>query len=141
MRTTQDYETQAGFMGDPPGTGWVGFAAVMLGLAGVWNFIDGILAISSAHIYIDNANYIFSDLNTWGWIVLILGILQAVAAFGLLNGSEWARWFGIIVAGINAIGQLAFVDAYPFWALAMFSVDILIIYALTVYAGSRLRVQ
>jgi hypothetical protein len=141
MRTTQDYETQAGFMGDPPGTGWVGFAAVMLGLAGVWNFIDGILAISSAHIYVDNANYIFSDLNTWGWIVLILDILQAVAAFGLLNGSEWARWFGIIVAGINAIGQLAFVDAYPFWALAMFSVDILIIYALTVYAGSRLRVQ
>jgi hypothetical protein len=141
MKTTQDYETQAGFMGDPPGTGWVGFAAVMLGLAGVWNFIDGILAISSSNIYTDNAHYVFSSLHTWGWIVLILGILQAVAAFGLLNGSEWARWFGIIVAGINAIGQLAFMDAYPFWALAMFSVDILIIYALTVYAGSRLRVQ
>jgi hypothetical protein len=141
MRTTQDYESQAGFMGDPPGTGWVGFAAVMLGLAGAWNFIDGILAVSSSHIYTDNAHYVFSDLNTWGWIVMILGILQAVAAFALLNGSEWARWFGIIVAGVNAIGQLAFADAYPFWALAMFAVDILIIYALTVYAGSRLRVQ
>jgi hypothetical protein len=139
MRTTQDDETQTGYVGDPPGVGWVGFAAVLLGLAGAWNFIEGILAISSAHIYTDNAHYVFSDLRTWGWIVTIFGIIQAIAAFSLLNGSEWARWFGIIVASLNAIGQLMFVDAYPWWALAMFSLDILIIYALTVYAGKRLR--
>ena len=55
-----------------------------------------------------------------------------------LSGSEFARWFGIAAAGVNAIGQLLFVQAYPFWSLALFSMDILIIYGLAMYAGSRM---
>jgi hypothetical protein len=144
MKTTQDYELQANYAAgvdydETKGVGWVVFAAVLLGLAGIWNFIDGILAISSSHVYVANAHYVFSDLNTWGWIVLILGCLEGFAAFTLLTGSELARWFGIAVAGVNAIGQLAFVPAYPWWSIAMFAVDILIIYGLAVYGGSRLR--
>jgi hypothetical protein len=145
MRTTQDYDVGArdysAMGGDPtpPGAGWVTFAAVMLGLTGLWNLFDGIAAISSAHVLVGNANYVFSDLNTWGWIVLILGIIQGIAGLTLLTGSEFGRWFGIVAAGLNAIGQLLYVPVYPFWALAMFSVDVLIIYALAVYGGSRLR--
>jgi hypothetical protein len=111
----------------------------MLGLSGLWNFIEGIAAISNAHVYVANANYVFSDLNTWGWIVLVLGALQGFAAFAVLTGSEIGRWFGVAVAGVNAIGQLMFLPAYPLWALAMFSVDMLIIYGLAVYGGKRLR--
>ena len=81
----------------------------------------------------------FSDLNTWGWIILVLGVLQLIASFAIVSGSEWARWFGIVVAGINAIGQLHFVSANPFWAMALFAVDILIIYGLAVYGGKRLK--
>jgi len=124
---------------EPSGTGWIVFATVMLGFAGLWNVIDGIAAISSAHVYVADARYVFGDLNTWGWIVMFLGIFQLLAALVLMSGSEWARWFGILVAGLNAIGQLGFVPAYPWWALAMFSVDVLIIYGLAVYGGSRLR--
>ena len=123
----------------PPGVGWVTFSAVMLGVAGVWNAIDGILAIADSRVYTDHATLVFSSLNTWGWIVLILGILQLLAAGALVGGSELARWFGISVAGLNAIGQLLFVPVYPWWALAMFTLDILIIYGLAVYAGARLR--
>jgi hypothetical protein len=143
MRTTQDYDVGArdysAMGGDPSGAGWVTFAAVMLGLTGLWNLFDGIAAISSAHVLVGNANYVFSDLKTWGWIVLILGIFQGLAGLSLFSGSEWARWFGIASASVNAIGQLAFVPAYPVWGLAMFAVDILIIYALAVHAGARLR--
>lgn len=143
MRTTQDYgrsyTAAPALEGEPAGIGWVVFAAVMLGLAGLWNVIDGIAAISNAHVYVANANYVFSDLKTWGWIILCLGIVQLLAAFMLLSGSEFARWFGIASAGVNAIGQLMFVPAYPWWALTMFSVDVLIIYALAVYGGARLR--
>jgi hypothetical protein len=145
MRTTQDYDVGArdySAMGGEPapsGAGWVTFAAVLLGLTGLWNIFDGIAAISSAHVLVGNANYVFSDLHTWGWIVLILGIIQGLAALSLFSGSEWARWFGIASASVNAIGQLAFVPAYPVWGLAMFAVDILIIYALAVHAGARLR--
>ena len=71
--------------------------------------------------------------------VLILGIIQLIAAGFLIGGSEFARWFGIGAAGLNAIGQLLFVPVYPWWATAMFTLDVLIIYGLVVYAGSRLR--
>ena len=144
MRTAQDYELQGQYtpasdIDIPRGSGWVTFAAVMLGVAGVWNAIDGILAIADSRVYTGHAVLVFSSLSTWGWIVLILGILQLLAAGALVGGSELARWFGISVAGLNAIGQLLFVPVYPWWAIAMFTLDILIIYGLAVYAGARLR--
>jgi hypothetical protein len=141
MRTTQDYEVGASYAmpTEPRGAGWVLFAAIMLGLTALWNLFDGIAAISSAHVYVGNANYVFGDLKTWGWIVLILGIVQGFAALVLLSGSEFGRWVGIGSAALNAIGQLMFVPAYPVWGLAIFAVDILIIYALAVYGGSKLR--
>ena len=145
MRTAQDYELARDYStappldGGPTGVGWVVFATVMLGLAATWNFFDGIAAISSAHVFVGDAHYVFSDLKTWGWIVLILGILQGIAALMLLRGSEFARWFGIASAGLNAIGQLMFVPAYPLWGIAMFAIDVLIIYGLAVYGGARLK--
>ena len=121
------------------GAGWVGFAAIMLGFAGIWNTINGMLAIGSSRVFVNEQTFVFSDLNTWGWIIMVLGILQLIASFAIVSGSEWARWFGIIVAGINAIGQLYFLPAYPLWAMALFAVDILIIYGLAVYGGKRLK--
>jgi len=111
MRAAQDYELQGTYgrvpdYAEPKGLGWVTFATVLLGLAGIWNFVDGILAISSSHVYTANASYVFSDLNTWGWIVMILGIIEGIAGLTLLTGSEFARWFGIVAAGLNALGGL-----------------------------------
>jgi hypothetical protein len=142
MRTTQDYDVGSAYAsgGEVQGAGWVAFAAIMMGLLGIWNFFEGIAAISSAHVYVANANYVFSDLNTWGWIILFIGVLQGIASLMLFSGSEFARWFGIAVASVNALGQLAFIPAYPVWGLLMFSVDVLIIYGLVAYAGSRLRI-
>ena len=145
MRTAQDYDLEgryatASATDSSSGVGWVTFAAVLLGLAGVWNSIDGILAIAGSRVYTGSSVFVFSNLNTWGWIVLILGIIQLIAAGSLLAGSEFARWFGITAAGLNAIGQLMFVPAYPWWAIAMFALDVVIIYGLAAYAGSRLRV-
>jgi hypothetical protein len=110
---------------------------VMLAFAGIVNVRDGIVALTQSKFYVQDAVYVFSDLNTWGWIVLLLGALQLLAAWSIGSGQTWARWFAIVVAAVNAIGQLAWVPAYPVWALAIFAVDILIIYALTVYAPRR----
>jgi hypothetical protein len=142
MRADEEYQLRDSYgsgSDDPKGIGWVTFAAVMLALAGTWNFIDGILAISDSRVYAGDSVYVFSDLNTWGWIVMILGIIELIAALAIFSGSEWARWFGIFAAGLNSIGQLMFVPVYPWWAIAMFSLDVLIIYALAVYGGARLR--
>jgi hypothetical protein len=120
-------------------TGWMSFAAIMLVFAGAWNTMSGILAIAESRVFVGEATYVFSDLNTWGWIVLGLGVLQLLAAPAVTTGSELARWFGITVAGVNAIGQLYFLPAYPLWAMAIFAVDILIIYGLAAYGGKRLK--
>ena len=147
--TTPGYEVQsqterqatpsAAEYGDARGVGWLTFAAVMLGLAGTWNVFDGILALANSKVYGINRTYVFSDLRTWGWIVLALGCLQLLAAFLIYAGSEFARWFGIATAGVNALAQLAFVPVYPVWAITMFAVDVLVIYGLAAYAGHKLR--
>jgi hypothetical protein len=142
VQASRDYELRTSYYGDydaQKGVGWVTFAAVMLGLAGIWNFVEGILAVSGSRVYVGTETFVFSDLNTWGWIILILGILQGLAAVALLSGNEFARWFAIGTAALNAIGQLMYVPVYPWWAIAMFAVDVLIIYGLAVYGGHRLR--
>lgn len=123
----------------PEGGGLLMFAVAMMAIAGTWAVIEGIAAIADSRVYTDNAVFVFSDLKTWGWIVLLLGLLLLLAAFTVFNGSQFARWFGIFAAGVNALGQLFFIQAYPLWSIAMFAADIIIIYALAVYAGPRLR--
>jgi hypothetical protein len=129
--------THSEYPSETRGDGWVTFAMVMLAFAGIVNVLDGIVALTQSKVFVQDAVFVFSDLNTWGWIVLLLGALQLFAAWSIGSGQTWARWFAIFVAGVNAIGQLAWVPAYPVWALAIFAVDILIIYALTVYAPRR----
>jgi hypothetical protein len=135
----QDYRAASPYEGEAAGSGWITFAAVMLGLAGTWNLLQGILAIGSSRVYAADTVFVFSDLNTWGWIVMILGLIQLVATYAVVGGSEFGRWLGIGVACVNSIGQLYFLPANPFWALTMFAVDMLIIYALAVYGGKRMR--
>jgi hypothetical protein len=122
---------------DVAGSGWLTFAASMLGLVGILSVIDGIVALSRSRFYAAGATYVFSDLRTWGWITLILGIVAILAAGGILAGSQWSRWFGMIAAGLSAIGMFGFAPGYPLWTLLIFSCCILVIYALAVYGGKR----
>jgi hypothetical protein len=119
------------------GAGWLIFAATMLGLAGILSVIDGIVALSRSRFYVANATYVFSDLRTWGWITLLIGVLAIIAAGGVLSGSQFARWFGIIGAGLVAVEQFAFMQAYPFWSITIFACCLLVIYALATYGGRR----
>jgi hypothetical protein len=112
----------------------------MLGLAGVLSVIDGIVALSRSKLYTPNSSYVFTDLRSWGWITLIIGALLIIAAMGVFSGSGFARWFGIAAAGLNAIALFGSptAAAYPFWALIIFALDVLVIYALAVYGGKRM---
>jgi hypothetical protein len=111
-------------------SGWWVFAGVLLLVAGVLNIIWGIAAIGDSKFFTANATYIISGLHTWGWITLILGVLELVAAFSLWSGGEFGRWFGIIVGSLNAIAALLSIGAYPLWALAVFALSIIIVYKL-----------
>lgn len=115
--------------------GWLTFAGVMVMIAGVLNIIYGIAGIGNANWLEANTAYVFSNLKTWGWIVLIVGIAQLVAAFSIWAGNEYGRWVGIVSAGFNSIVMLMFIPAYPFGALAVFAIDVLVIYGLAAYGG------
>jgi len=121
---------------DSHGDGWITFAGVLLMLMGVMNFIGGIAAIDDANFYTHSAHYQFGSLNTWGWIILITGGVQVLAALGIWARNQFARWLGVGFASLNALAQLFMLPAFPLWSLAIFAVDILIIYGLVAY-GSR----
>jgi hypothetical protein len=108
-------------------SGWVTFAGVMLLIAGVLNVIYGIAAIGDSNFFINDTKYIFSNLNTWGWITLVIGVIQMFAAFSLWSGNLYGRIIGIGAAGLSAISALLSIPAYPFWSLAIFAIDVVII--------------
>ena len=112
------------------------FAVALLVTVGFFNLIDGIAAIANSHVFIANAHYVVGDLRAWGWVVLILGVLQLIAAIAILAGSQAAHWFAVVVIGLNAIGQMLFIPAYPFWSLLIIAVDIVALWGLCAY-GSR----
>jgi hypothetical protein len=79
---------------------------------------------------------VFGNLRTWGWITLIIGALQLLAAGGVLAGNQAARWFAVAILGLSAIDQMFFVPGYPFWSLMIIAVDVVALYGLCAY-GSR----
>ena len=118
------------------GHGLVVFAAVLPLIVGCLNVIDGIAAIAGSHVFIANAHYVFGDLRAWGRIALIAGALQLAAAAGVLAGNQLARWFAVAVVGLNAVIQMLFIPAYPFWSLTIIAIDVVALWGLCVY-GSR----
>ena len=122
------------------GYGLVLFAGVLLLVVGFWNLIYGIAAIAQSHVFVANAHYVFGDLRTWGWITLIISALQILAGIGVMTGNQAARWAGIVLAGLNAINQMFFIPAYPFWSLTIIAMDIVALYGLCAY-GSRENVE
>ena len=122
------------------GYGLLIFASVMLLVAGFWNLIQGITGIARSHVYVANAHYVFGDLRSWGWVTLVLSILMLLAGIGVLIGNQLARWFGVAVLGLDAIAQMFFIPAYPFWSLTIIALDVVALYGLCAY-GSRANVE
>ena len=112
------------------------FAAALLVTVGIFNLIDGIAAIARSHVFVANAHYVVGDLRAWGWVALILGVLQVLAAIGVMAGNQAARWFAVAVVGLNAIAQMFFIPAYPFWSLMIIAVDVVALWGLCAH-GSR----
>ena len=117
------------------GEGWLLFAGIMVLIVGILNTIWGIAAIDSASFFIEDERFIIEDLSMWGWIILIVGVVQLFAAFSIWSGNQFGRWIGIISASASAVGALMSMPAFPLWSLAVFGVDLLIIYGLAAYGG------
>ena len=122
------------------GYGLVLFAGVLLLVSGFWNLIYGIAAIAQSHVFVANAHYVFGNLRAWGWVTLIFAILLLIAGGGIMVGSQLARWFGVVVLGLNLIEQMFSIPSYPFWSLTIIALDVVALYGLCAY-GSRENVE
>jgi hypothetical protein len=115
------------------GVGSALFVGILLLIAGVLNIVYGIAAVGNASFFTANTQYVFSGLHTWGWITIILGIIQLTAAFSLFAGGVYGRLIGIVAASIGAIGALLDVGgAHPWWALGIFAICVVCIHGLVV---------
>jgi hypothetical protein len=114
--------------------GFTVFAAIMLLMVGVFQALQGLIAIFENEFYVQTRNYLFEfDATTWGWIHLVIGLLVAFAGWGLLSGQTWARVVGITLAVLSATANFLFIPYYPFWSLLIITLDIFVIWALTAH--------
>jgi hypothetical protein len=114
-------------------TGWAVFAGTVLAIVGAFNVIYGLAAIFRDEVITTTGggHVIVWDVTQWGWILLIFGILQLCAGLALFTGAEWARWFAVVLAGLNAIGNVGFLTVQPIWTGLIIALDIIVIYQLT----------
>jgi hypothetical protein len=124
-------------MDETRGVGRAIFAAVLLMVGGVLNIFWGIAAIGNSHFFVHNQKYVFSNLKGWGWITLILGILEILASISLFGGGSYGRYFGVAVGSLAAIAALLSIPAYPLWSIAIFAMSLWIVHGLLVFGDSE----
>jgi len=123
-----------GYTTQPPSgwVGWIWFAAIMMMLLGLFSVIEGLVAFFRRGYYVTiNGTVLVFNLNTWGWIHVIVGGLAIIAGIVLISsGALWARIVAIVLVALNALAQLAFISAYPVWALIVLAFDVVVLWAL-----------
>ena len=118
----------------PSAAGWLSFAGVVAFVVGVFNVMDGLVALFKNDYYlVTSQDILVFDFATWGWIWLILGLAQIAIGAGILAGRSWARAAGVAMAVLVAIGQLAFLRAFPVWSVLVIAMCVLLVYALTAH--------
>jgi hypothetical protein len=116
------------------GAGRVVFAAVLLLIVGTLNVIYGIGALDDANIFVNDTRFILTNLNTMGWVLIILGLIQLAGGFSLMAGNAFGRVLGIIGGSLGAIAALLSVGgSYPWWSLAIFALCVWVVHGILVF--------
>jgi hypothetical protein len=110
------------------------FAGIMMMITGLFNAMEGVVALARNEVYAVTPRYIFAiDLTTWGWVHIILGIVVLAAGVGVVTGQLWGRVVGITIATLTMLANFAFIPYYPIWSLLIIALNIFVIWALCVY--------
>ena len=120
------------------GTGRVVFAATLLVIVGTLNIIYGIGALDGANIFVNDKRYILTDLNTLGWVLIVLGIIQLAGGFSLMAGNTYGRVIGIIGGSLGAIAALLSIGgSYPWWSLGIFFLCVYVVHGILVFGDDE----
>ena len=124
------------------GAGRVVFAAILLMLVGTINIIYGIGALDDANVFVNDTRFILTNLNTLGWVLIILGVIQLTAGFSLIAGNVYGRVIGIIAGSFGALGALLSIGGTrPWWSLCVFALCVYVVYGIVVFGGDERAVR
>ena len=122
------------------GAGRAAFAAILLLIVGTLNLFYGIAALANSSFYVTGERYVFGNLHTWGWITIILAIIQLTASFSLFAGNVYGRAIAIVAATLGAVEALANVGGpHPWWSLGVFAMCLWVIHGIWVLGEPETR--
>jgi hypothetical protein len=116
------------------GSGWIAFAGAYLCVAGLMNLIWGIVALSNKSAF-HESGLVWSTLNTWGWIAVITGALQALAGLMILSRMFAGQWLGGIMAVLGIFVSFFSMGAYPIWSVIALVANGLVLWAVTAHGN------
>ena len=127
---------------EPTGwVGWIWFAGIMMMIGGGLQFAHGLVAaINDEWVVWGNRGDLYLDLSTWGWVNMVIGAIVFLSGLGVLSGNVLARFVGVVLASLSLVANFLFLPAYPIWAIVVITIDLLVIYALTVH-GREVRAE
>ncbi len=114
------------------GHGWIVFAAIVLGVAGVMRIFDAIWAFRYHGVlpqHLEDAIF-GTSLKTYGWVYLVVGVLLILSAFAVMSRSQIGIWVGVVFAALASISAIWWMPYYPIWSLTYVGLGVLVIYAL-----------
>ena len=120
--------------------GWVVFGGVMLILVGIFQLMQGLVALADDGFYLVRSDGLLVnvDYTTWGWVHVVIGVVAGLTGVGLMAGNVVARMVGVVIAALSALVNLAFISAYPIWSTIVIALDVIVIYAIIVH-GRELK--
>jgi hypothetical protein len=116
------------------GAGRVVFAAILLLIVGTLNIIYGIGALDDANYFVNDTRFVLDDLNTMGWVLIVLGLIQLTGGFSLMAGNTWGRFVGIVGGSLGALGAILSIgQGNPWWSLALLFLCIYVVHGIIVF--------
>ena len=112
------------------------FAGVMLATLASLQILQGLAAVLKDDVYVRGVEYTYQfDVSTWGWIHMLIGAIGVAVGIGILTGQVWARIGGLAIAVVSLLSQFMFMPYYPFWAMLVIFMDVVVIWALATTLG------
>ena len=113
-------------------SGWRTFSGVAFYLVGAFNVIGGLGALFRDEVFVAGNEVLVADVTAWGWLLLLVGLLQLAVGVGIFRGRGWARLLGVLLASLSAVLHIAFLVAFPVFSLITIALSVLVIYGLIV---------
>ena len=113
-------------------SGWITFAGIMAVVAGGYNALSGIAALSDDDTLVAQASDVLYgiDLTAWGWFWLILGLVQILTGVLIFQRNTWGLWLGVGIASLSAMMTVIVMFVFPLWAIAVLTIDFLVLFGL-----------